>query len=154
MTGELEQRLASIDFSGESRVRDSLRARLLAPGRDRRAEPAPVFIPLRLGFALAALAVALLAPVRRDALRLFGSEGLSRGPNGLPVLTGTLPVRHAMRERSLLMTLPAVHPMVTAQAEVVRTPRGSALRWRLPGAVVTLERRTTSLEELFEKRTL
>ena len=95
----LAERLARADLSADSRVRASLRARLLAGGRapdpaSRIARPAAA-----LAFA-AALFVFVLPFALKDAPT---ATGFPRGPEGLPVLPGRL-VATGMPEAPLIET--------------------------------------------------
>jgi hypothetical protein len=84
---ELADRLARADFSGDSRVRKSLRARLLAAPSRR--------LPAVAAWALAAILTAIVPfalPSKSHAPRF------ARGENGLPVLPGRLPASGVAEE--------------------------------------------------------
>jgi len=124
MSDELESRLAKTDFSADSRVRASLRARLLSRGAAPRFAPSRVAV-LSLAFAAAALLVLypLRGRLRRPAEVSVASSvvlppaapapapprpapaertAFPRGENGLPVLPGVLAARRGAAPESPL----------------------------------------------------
>ncbi|HVE14114.1 MAG TPA: hypothetical protein VNI01_12015 [Elusimicrobiota bacterium] len=142
------RRLLRADFSRESAVRGSLRARLLAPET-----AAPSWAPIaRVLVSAAAAAALLLAPLRLG--RRDDAHVLPRGERGLPVLPGSIPARPGAVEERLIVTKRVGALIETSAGRRVPTPRGSMILWRLDGVEYALETRRTTLEEIFEKRAL
>ena len=154
MSDDLERRLAATDFSADSRVRRSLRARLL----DRR--PAPRFAALPLAFA--ALAVILLLPLLEHHPDYFGElpgqpiksappplpparkAAFPRGAQGLPVLPGVLAERAGARE----------HPIEVHRGRVVRGKAASSVVWEIDGTRYGLAARRITIDDILETRAL
>jgi len=137
---ELAERLARTDFSADSRVRASLRARLLAgrgaerPGRFR---PAAA-----LAFAAALVVFALPFLTKEPA---EPGPSFPRGEQGLPVLPGRLSAAAA-----------AAPPVFeTAPARVVERADGRrSLSWSVGGATYVFESRRATLDDIFQRPTL
>ena len=136
-----ERRLAAADFSGDSRVRESLRADLLSKKAPSRTPWAPR--AMRVAVFAAALIAVLFPALRRTLLVAPEEAAYPRGPEGLPVLpgrfapsasgTGAPPVFDVARGRELILE------------------DGKAVEWRFEGASYRLETRRIAPEELFEK---
>lgn len=133
---ELAKRLARTDFSADSRVRLSLRARLLSRGSER---PTPAFryaAAVCMAAGLLVLGYPLTRPRTAPAARRY-----ARGENGLPVMPGRL----------LEAGGPGGALVQTAVASVAETAGRRSISWTLDGATYVLETRRTSLDEIFEK---
>lgn len=136
-----ERRLAAADFSADSRVRESLRARLLGKKAPSRAPWAPRAVRVAV-FAAALLAV--LFPALRRTLRAGPEEAAyPRGPEGLPVLPG--------RFASGASPAAAAPVFASARGRELLLKDGKAVEWELEGASYRLETRRIEPEEIFEK---
>lgn len=142
MTDDLDSlplagRLKRTDFSAASRVRLSLRKRLLSGGP---VGPAWTPVPARLAFGAALLLAVLLVP-QRERLRDFlaDSAAYAGADDPLPVLSGTFGPTPGADTR---------HPIVVAP--VVVGPRG--LSMEADGLMIVLERRAVSIKDIFERR--
>lgn len=91
---DFEKKLSSFDFSGDSRARRPLRARLLSK-RESRTGLAPIAL------AFAAAAALLLLPSRAPRAPAFPV-----GPHGFPVMPGTLPARAGAKTEPVFQTRP------------------------------------------------
>jgi hypothetical protein len=138
----LTSRLAETDFSAESRIRASLRARLLE--KQRLADAAPRSFPTRLAPLVLALAVALmlLLPLRTSAPR---KADFPRDELGLPILPGRLVAGGPSAEDL---------PIEIHRGRAVTKETGSAVIWELDGTTYILETRRISLNDIFEMRAL
>jgi hypothetical protein len=139
----LERRLAAADFSTDSRIRESLRARLLKKAPSRLPAPSRA---LRVAV-FAACLIAVLSPALWRALRNSEEDSSThaypRGAEGLPVLPGSF--------------APSASPDGAAPVFEVARGReiilkdGKAVEWQLEGASYRLETRRIAPEDLFEK---
>lgn len=165
----LSRRLQAADFSADSRVRETLRARLLG----RRA--APRFSPARtaaLALAFGAAALLILFPLRSRlrrpsetmiatsvvlprAPRLLPARrtAFPRGEHGLPVLPGVL-AETAGSPESPLSSRAVDRVIDVRRGVVVREKDSNAVVWEFDGATYRLETRRVALEDLFETRRL
>jgi hypothetical protein len=140
-----ERRLAAIDFSADSRVREELRARLLRRAASSGRRPSS---PAIRALVFAACLIAVLIPALRRTLR-DGSGSSSagaaypRGPEGLPVLPG--------RFASSAPTDGAATPFEVVRARTVSVEGGKAVVWDFEDGSFRLETRRIAPEELFEK---
>lgn len=150
----LSRRLAKLDFSAESRVRESLRARLLAKKRSAgfgARPPAARAAPL----ALALLALLLLLPHRAKlGAPARNGAGLPRDELGLPILPGRLPAGASGGEAPLIVVREIDGLIELHAGRVVPTERGSAVLWEHDGESYVLETRRISTSDLFEKPAL
>lgn len=135
--GELSRRLAEADFSPESKVRASLRARLLAAGGVRRPSRRAVSL---WGASLAFAALALVLSLRGVS---FEKTVFPRGENGLPVLPGRLSSFGAVERESAIESVPG---------RVVSKGGAISVVWEVGGGSCSLQTRRTSLDEIFQKR--
>ncbi|MBI5241326.1 MAG: hypothetical protein HY926_12710 [Elusimicrobia bacterium] len=153
------RRLAALDLAAESRIRLSLRARLLAR------RPTPFFTlrgPAGLAGALAAAAVMLLL------LRPRTPAPATAPASPAPIAEALPPAakRPAQRAEGVFVSIPAAspfethgtvsagHPFVTVPGRRTRTARGRAVVWQFEHATFRLEERPVRIAELFVKPTL
>lgn len=123
----LAGRLSRMDLSAASRVKSSLRARLL---RKERGEEAWQGVPhARLAFSLALLALALLSPLRTRFRDLLVSTAAGTEDRPLPVLSGTFGPTPGADTSS---------PFVTTPVRVTKT----GLRLEGEDFVIVFERRS------------
>lgn len=123
----LAARLSRTDFSAASRVKASLRARLLRKERGEQRWPG---VPhARWAFTMALLVIALLSPVRTRVRDLLMSTASGTEDLPLPVLSGTFGPTPGADTR---------HPIVISPVRV--TPRGLSLEGE--DFVVVFERRS------------
>ena len=164
------RRLAAADFAKESRVRKSLRARLLS----RQSRPALLdrLFPLRLpaGLAAACAAAVIFLIVVRPRL-----PAPPPAPAPVPIKAAPAPTvkalppagkRPATRGEGVFVSIAAAspfethgkvaagHPFVTVPGRRTRDARGKAVVWELEHATFRLEERPVSIAELFVKPTL
>jgi hypothetical protein len=168
-------RLAGADFASESRVKESLRAALLArAGRPALGgkHPFALRLPAGLAGALAAAAIVLLLlRPRAPAPPTLPIPALMVSESPRPASESHSPVEAAASPR---MERPEAHadegpfrrlsvaspfevrrpvsggsPFMTATARVARTPHGRAVVWQLPHATLLLEDRPVRIDELF-----
>jgi hypothetical protein len=174
----LSRRLAGTDFSADSRIRASLRAKLLRRG--------PRSLPVRvapLAFAFAAAALVVLFPLRERLRRTEevrvtvqaplppasapaptaqiasrekspARPAFPRGELGLPILPGRLIAGAGAGEEPPISTAAVDHLIEVHRGRVVASEKGSAVVWEIDGTAYILETRRTSLEEIFETRAL
>jgi|GEM_PF-3594399 len=172
-------RLAGADLAAESRVKESLRVRLLARARRQAPGCRPPWrfrLPAGLAGALAAAAIVLLllrprapAPPTLPAPAMMvreSSRPASRRP--LPAGAAARPrtKRLTARAEGVFLALPAGSPFearrpvsggspfMTVTGHRTDTPRGRAVVWELDGATYMLEDRSVRIEDLFVKPTL
>ncbi|PKM96801.1 MAG: hypothetical protein CVU79_11565 [Elusimicrobia bacterium HGW-Elusimicrobia-3] len=168
--------LAAVDFSGESRVKASLRARLIPAGEG--------FASLlrgllannyaRAAFAAAAIAVALLPSARRQPAPAPQPAVVAQIPAPAPLgatvpppsaLTSRLPA--SLRESGSAGPLFASLPMAELRGEPIKAPvmelssgnkterqGGTAIIFETGSGTFALERREVEPEQIFELRTL
>ena len=180
----LARGLMRVDFSVESRVRLSLRSRLLAleKARVRRADSGiwnaclaglwRLPMPMRAtAVAVGVLLVLGLATTRRPSRppTRLASHGIGamprprkvviriqRPPRGESALP-ILPGRFAYqpaRAEKIFSTLPAGRLIATTAGREVLLPDGRAVAWEIDGTTFMLERRLVSIEDIFEKPTM
>ncbi|MBI4677497.1 MAG: hypothetical protein HY748_07940 [Elusimicrobia bacterium] len=165
-TADLARRLSELDFSPESRVRGSLRRRLVERAEEmRRASWRRRWIPVVApAAALAGLAAALFVglpgsgpspepPSAGDRVLVRGprvgdevlvpEQILSEGWDTWEVALGAGP--------AALDKMTAGDVMETVRGEVVESEEGRAVRWRLGNDVFVLESRRTTLSEIFAR---
>ncbi|MDD5627841.1 MAG: hypothetical protein PHU21_02165 [Elusimicrobia bacterium] len=171
-------RLAQADLAAESRVRHSLRARLLA----RQARPSllerlwPLRLPAGLAAACAAAALLLvlmrprspqapLLPAPPDVIQPAAPAAPAAKPLRVRRSRPVAPAPEALA-RSPFVSIPAAspfethgkvragHPFVTVAGRRTRTAHGQAVVWELEHATVRLEERPVRIEELFVKPVL
>jgi hypothetical protein len=165
----LGRRLAALDLAAQSRVKDSLRARLLAkPQRPAAAEKRPHFLRLPAGLAGAAAAAAVLllllhpkAPLpvvapdlapRAAAPEAAGPDARPWPPAAWPRLPGNFPApqtRPSRPEGIFRSRGPARDLFATVRGRRVATPSGQATVWESEAAVLTLEERRIRIEDVF-----
>ena len=138
--GPLERDLARADFSAESRVRASLRARLLRESPPLRRS---VALRPRLALSLAALVLVLVLPFSM-IWRGAGKLSYPRGSLGLPVLPGQFPAGGAGARPEIFETARGV----------VSGEGGRRVSWELGGDTFVLESRRIALDEIFARRQL
>jgi len=131
----LARRLASADFSLESGVRHSLRARLLGHSAP------PAATPARMWVAWALAALALWIPIR-SALR--PEPRFPVGEHGLPVLPGRLETARFGRPEPVFEARPSAPVFEAVPAAAIFEGRPF---------VSVFETRPTSLAEIFVKVT-
>lgn len=174
----LSRRLAETDFSADSRVRASLRARLLGRGRAPRLSPARV---ASLALAFAAAALILLFPLRAKLhraeenriasqvrlpaapsrtsplearLQRNRTTSFPRGELGLPVLPGVLAATGSTRTESPLSSRAIDHLIEVHRGRTVLLKGGSAVVWEIDGTAYGLETRRITLDDIFVTRPL
>ncbi|HXS99863.1 MAG TPA: hypothetical protein VN915_04265 [Elusimicrobiota bacterium] len=180
MSDDLESRLAATDFSADSRVRTSLRAKLLG----RRAAPRGSARATSLSLALAAAALLVLVfprakprPAAPVAVAVAPSPArpaapprertraprFPRGGQGLPVLPGVLAETAGAAAESPLSSRPLdrlvdlrpVDRVIDVRpGVVVREKDAVAVVWKMNGATYRLETRRVTLQDIFETRRL
>lgn len=165
---ELASAFARADFSGESRIRESLRERV--SGRPGLLETLRGLFSAgyaRAAFAAAVLALALLPMLRRPARRPADVLPLPQGIVSLPApaaagapagqaVFSALPMP-ALRGEPIndFPIAPAGRMTLTTTAgREVALENGSGIVWETEGAALTLERRVIKPEDLFQLRTL
>ncbi|HAH06871.1 MAG TPA: hypothetical protein DCM05_10155 [Elusimicrobia bacterium] len=135
------RRLAKADFSAQSRVRESLRARLLKEGA-----PAP-WPPLRFAAAAACLALALgLGKV------FWRQVPAAHAP--LPFLPPRMEARAPAVPETPFRAIPHKEVFATAQAREVRQDGVRLVVWELEGGSISLETRRITLEDIFRTPSL
>lgn len=142
MSGDKEheafsRRLQHIDFSSESRIKESLKSRLL-----KRPAPAPDYS--RLIPVFAALALILVIPLGKSLRKhRAGEPGFSFAKDslGLPILPGRL------------NSLPTAEtsPIQSARGEISEQGAIRSITWRFEDRSFVLETRTMALDELVNK---
>jgi len=172
----LARKLADTDFSVESGIRASLRARLLRETRASASRP-PLF-RLALGLSLAALALALRGPLQsvftaRPASPLLAHRSSARPRTAplvaarprlkLPVLPGRIEARRGKRPETvfqlssasgLIVTRPIERLFDVARGRIVSSENGQATLWEFRDVTYILKTEKISLSELFQIRTL
>lgn len=175
-TLRLASSIAALDFSAESRVKSSLRARLLPAGEGfaslLRALLANNYA--RAAFAAAAIAVALLPSARRQPAPAPQPAVVAQIPSPAPLVApvpaiapevARLPA--SLREAGASGPLFASLPMGELRGEPIEAPvmelsggsrverqGGTALVFETAGGTFALERREVKPEQIFELRTL
>lgn len=170
---DVERRLSATDFSADSRVRASLRAKLLSR------RPAARFAPMRvagLALALAAAALPLLLPLRSRLQRAGAAEvaarvflppaaprqpgtrlpparktAFPRGELGLPILPGVLAAAAASAEESPFSSRTIDRLIEIHRGRAVRGRDARAVVWEIDGVRYGLETRRITLDDLFVK---
>ncbi|MBI5622555.1 MAG: hypothetical protein HY924_02120 [Elusimicrobia bacterium] len=160
---ELGRRLAELDFSTETSMREPLRKRLMEradalSAASWRQRWVPVFAP---AFAMAALVLALFVglppgPERGPELQLGLDRVLVRPPmvgdkalvpEAVGMVGADLPAV-TFGAASGLDRMTAEDLMETVQGQEVVSEKGRSVRWRVGDDVFILESRETTLEEL------
>lgn len=146
----IARRLTGMDLSGESSVRLSLRARLLAAGR-----PRAWGLTLSARLALAATGMLLLcllplrltrSPIPRPSPPLAPPPATVPAPRG----PGAEPLFHAIPAKSLFVAHgPADRLFVTARGRPIDSPSSRTVIWELDDSTFILEQRPVSLDDLF-----
>lgn len=178
----LSRRLAGIDFSAESRIRASLRAKLLRKQRSAAAAPrlAPASVAI-LSLVLTAAVLVLLFPLRArlhrsGEVRIAAQVRLPaapprtppvesrcpkpaetvfpRGELDLPVLPGRLAGNAPSGEEPPISTRTIDRLIEIHRGRTVPLTDGSAVVWEIDGAAYGLETRKVSLNDIFETRSL
>jgi len=163
-------RLARAEFAVESRVKESLRARLLARSRRPALRRRPLWLfrlPTGLAGALVAAAIVLLLlrpripepPAAAPAQLAPARPPAPRPTEALPALPGTFPVQKTARAPHLFRALPAgpifaTHRpadrlFVTAVGRRVVTATSRTVVWELEDEVFILEDRPIRIADVF-----
>jgi hypothetical protein len=171
------RRLADLDLAADSRVRASLRTRLLARAAGRAPGRGPAFLfrrPAGWAGALAAAAVVLLLlRPRTPAPPMLPAPAMMMDESPRPAAQNPSPARTAAAPRAKRLAARADaddgpfrrlsaaspfevrrpvsggSPFMTATARITRTPHGRAVVWELPHATLLLEDRPLRIDELF-----
>ncbi|MCX5797250.1 MAG: hypothetical protein NTY77_17300 [Elusimicrobia bacterium] len=171
----LAQKLAGLDLAAESRVRTSLRARLVSRAR-RAAAPAwsPFSLRLPAGLAAAFAAAVIFLLVVRPRMPAppvpaapTPSPLVALAPSSVPAPAGRPALKlPAARAEGVFISIPAgmpfeTHgpvsagaPFVTVPGRRTHTARGRAVVWEFGHATFRLEDRPVRIDELFVKPTL
>lgn len=172
----LAARFAAADFSAGSRVRESLRERLAAPGPFAALRALFLNNYARAAFAAAALAVALLPLLRRPAAppapAPLVTAALPQAPVAAPAPARPAPARPAAADDGGVfasLPMPALEPrrleafpiepagrlrIDVTEGREFRTDGASGIVWETGDAAYVLESRPAAPGELFEVRTL
>ena len=171
----IASRLADADFAADSRVKESLRARLLARPRRPALSRRPPFLwrlPAGLAGALAAAAIVLLllrprapapsapvipapaTPVARVSLTPAATTGRLRVQRIETSAAGVFVSLPAGSPFEVRRPLSGISPFMTVTGRKTHTAHGRAMVWKLPHATYLLEDRPVRLDEIFTRPTL